>query len=166
MCSTRKLNSGRTLLLTTELIIRGSCDIKKPLGDEATMAAYLAAGDLVKLAKRLQTDLKSLYSLYEYGRLHGTVQLRYRGLDERLPVPWVYHDEPHLGDLAKKAAALGVQLEVVLGVAPDLADPWARAERLWVKSDGRAWQYWLVTDHGAGVDRTYVQRARLVVVVH
>ena len=64
MCSTRKLNSGRTLLLTTELIIRGSCDIKKPLGDEATMAAYLAAGDLVKLAKRLQTDLKSLYSLY------------------------------------------------------------------------------------------------------
>ncbi len=52
------------MLLTTEMIIRGSCDIKKPLGDEATMAAYLAAGDLVKLAKRLQTDLKSLYSLY------------------------------------------------------------------------------------------------------
>ncbi len=163
---TRKLSNGRMLTLTTELIIRGSCGIKKPLGDEATMAAYVAAGDLSKLVKRLQTDVRSLYSLYEYGRLHGVVQLSYRGAEERLPVPWAYYDGTRLGDLARQALELGVQLEVVVVGALDLDDPWERAVRVWVKPGDHAWQYSLVTPYGDEVEKTQVQRARLGVVVH
>jgi hypothetical protein len=49
---------------------------------------------------------------YEYGRLHGAVRLRWRFLDERIPVPWVGRDEPTLHELQKSALAMKVPLEV------------------------------------------------------
>src|SRR5215469_1407943 len=51
-------------------------------------------------------------AFYEYGRLHGAVRLRWRFLDERIPVPWVGRDEPTLHELQKSARAMKVPLEV------------------------------------------------------
>ncbi|HCF62354.1 MAG TPA: hypothetical protein DFS52_30725, partial [Myxococcales bacterium] len=108
---TTKLNRrGRTLKITTALLVQGSCGIGKPFGDEKKLAEFLAKGELTKLRRRLEADVKSLYALYEYGRLHGVVRLRWGFLDERIPAPWVHHDEPVLYDIKRSALAMNVPL--------------------------------------------------------
>lgn len=52
---------------------------------------------------RLEADAKSLFALYEYGRLHVAVRLRWGFLDEMLAAPWVHRDEPTLYKLKKQA---------------------------------------------------------------
>lgn len=158
----RRLNRrGRSLKITTALLVQGSCGIGAPFGDEAKLAEYLAAGERTKLRRRLEADVKSLYALYEYGRLHGVVRLRWGFLDERLPAPWVQDDEPRLGDLKRLAQAKGVPLEVVVGSAPGWAEPWARGRLAWVMGDASWWLGRLVDEEGVRIDELEVQRARL-----
>jgi hypothetical protein len=45
------------------------------------------------LHRRLEADAKALLALYQYGRLHGAVRLRWGFLDEMIPAPWVHRDE-------------------------------------------------------------------------
>ena len=70
----------------------------------------------------------TLFALYQYGRLHGAVRLRWGFLDDRIPAPWVHRDEPMLHDLKNRAHALGVPLEIVAGTAPGWADPFDEAD--------------------------------------
>ena len=164
---TRQLNRrGRTLKITTTLLVQGSCGIGRPFGEDDTLAAYLATGATAKLLRRLEADAKSLHALYEYGRLHGAVRLRWGFLDERLPVPWVDRDEPTLHDLEQSALAMNVPLEVVVGSAPGWSEPWSRARPAQVARDADGWRHWLVGDDGAVIDEATVQRARLSVQVH
>ena len=94
---TRSLNrSGRTLKITTSLLVQGSCGISRPFGDPKKLREYLAGGEVAKLRRRLEADAKSLYAIYQYGRLHGSVRLRWGFLDEHLTVPWVHRDEMNL----------------------------------------------------------------------
>lgn len=109
--------------------------------------------------------MKSLYALYEYGRLHGAVRLRWGFLDERIPAPWVHRDEPTLHDLKQSALAMEVPLEVVVGSAPGWADPWSRVRLAHVEQDANGWRTWLVDDDGLPIDEAEVQRARLAVEV-
>ena len=111
---------GRTLKITTALLVQGSCGISRPFGDKKKLAEYLAKGELTKLRRRLEADVKSLYALHEYGRLHGTLRLRWGFLDERIPAPWVDYDEPGLHCLMKSALANNIPLEVVVGSAPEI----------------------------------------------
>ncbi|HXJ34907.1 MAG TPA: hypothetical protein VMS22_12820 [Candidatus Eisenbacteria bacterium] len=139
---TKQLNRrGRTLKATTTLLVQGSCGIRKPFGEEGTLAAYLATGATGKLLRRLEADAKSLHALYEYGRLHGAVRLRWGFLDERLSVPWVDRDEPTLHDLEKSALAMNVPLEVVVGSAPGWSEPWSRVRLARVVRDRDGWQH-------------------------
>lgn len=164
---TKKLNQrGRSLRITTELLVEGSCGISKPFGDDKKLAAYLAAGQHTKVRRRLEADVKSLHALYEYGRLHGAVRLRWGFLDERIPVPWVHHDEPRLGHLKKSALDMRVPLEVVVGHAPGWEDPWSRRQLVHVEEDGSGWRSWLVDDSGCVVDDDDVQLARIGTTVH
>ena len=158
--------SGRVLKISAELIIKGSCGISQPLGDQDKMAAYLAAGDIAKLERRLQTNAKSLYALYNYGLLHKAVRLRHGSVDERMAVPWVSWDAFGLADLMRKALELDVPLEVVVGAAPEWDRPWARAQRVWVERDQSGHRRWLVDAGGFLVEEAEVQLARLGVVVH
>jgi hypothetical protein len=87
---------------------------------------YLRRGEQTKLRRRLEADAKSLYALYQYGRLHGAVRLRWGFLDEMLPAPWVHRDEQTLHHLLKEAYTRGVPLDVVVGSAPGWTDPWSR----------------------------------------
>jgi hypothetical protein len=164
---TMKLNQrGRTLKITTALLVQGSCGIGKPFGDEEKLAQYLAKGEVTKLRQRLEADVKSLYALYEYGRLHGAVRLRWGFLDERIPVPWVHRDERRLYDLERSAFAMNVPLEVVVGSAPGWGEPWSRVRLAHVEQDDSGWRTWLTGEDGRPIDEAEVQRARLPVALH
>ena len=152
---------GRTLKITTGLLVQGSCGIGRPFGDETTMREYLAAGELTKLRRRLEADARSLYAIYQYGRLHGTVRLRWGFLDERLPAPWVHRDEVTLHNLKDEAHRRGVPLEIVVGSAPGWADPWSRLRRAHVMTEPDGWRSWLVDDTGSVIPEDEIQLARL-----
>ena len=157
--------SGRTLKITPSLLVQGSCGISRPFGEARKLAEYLAKGDDAKLRRRLEANVKSIYALYEYGRLHGAVRLRWGVLDEVIPAPWVDGDEPSLFDLMESAHAMKVPIEVVVGSAPGWADPWSRVRRAFVEKESGSWQARLVDENGYGIDEREVQRARLPAVV-
>lgn len=152
---------GRTLKITTELLVRGSCGIGTPFGAPKTLSGYLVRGEFTKLRRRLESDAKSLYALYEYGRLHGAVRLRWGFLDEYLPAPWVHRDEPTLRDLKRAALDRGAALEMIVGTAPGWSDPWARAQRVHLERDPSGWGALLIDELGDIINDADVQRARL-----
>ena len=159
---TKMLNKrGRTLRITTGLLVQGSCGISRPLGDEKVLHRYLRDGKYTKLRRRLEADAKSLFALYQYGCLHGAVRLRWGFLDEKIPAPWVHRDEPTLYNLMKRAHELRVPLEVVMGSAPGWTDPWSRAQRAYVEKEERGWRSWLVDEQGYVIERDEIQMARL-----
>jgi len=164
---TRQLNKrGRVLKITPELLIQGSCGISRPLSDPGKLQAYLRDGETTRLRRRLEADAKALYAFYQYGRLHGAVRLRWGFLDERLPAPWVHHDEPTLYTLMRQALELGLPVEVVAGSAPTWADPWSRVRQCTVLKEPGGWRTYLVGDDGTFIDDADVQLARIVAVVH
>jgi hypothetical protein len=164
---TRKLNRrGRTLKITLEMLVQGSCGISRPLGETRKLREYLDRRQHTQLRRRLEADAKSLFALYEYGRLHGAVRLRWGFLDERLPAPWVDRDEPTFYDLKRQALELGAPLEVVAGGAPGWSEPWSRAFRCSVQIDPGGYRRWLVDEQGFVVEDAQVQLARLVATVH
>ncbi|MFT5359123.1 MAG: hypothetical protein ACI9KE_006366, partial [Polyangiales bacterium] len=120
-------------------------------------------GQLTKLRRRLEADVKSLHAFYQYGRLHGSVCLRWGFLNERLPAPWAHDDEVRLYELKERASELGVLLEVVVGSAPGWADPWSRVQLAHVEAGKDGWRSRLVDEHGQVINEDEIQRARLQV---
>ena len=158
---TRRLNKrGKTLKITTKLLVQGSCGISRPFGDKKLMRRYLRDGEHTRLRRRLEADAKSLLALYQYGRLHGWVRLRWGFLDEMIPAPWVHRDEDVLYNLMTRAHEHSAPLEVVVGNAPGWSDPWARAEQAYVEKDEDGWRLWLVGEDGYAIDEAEVQLAR------
>jgi len=159
---TKKLNrAGRTLKITTALLVQGSCGITRPFGEESKLAQYLATGALSKLRARIESDAKSLYALYEYGRLHGCLRLRWGFLDEFIDAPWVHRDEPSLYELMQTALASNIPLEIVVGSAPGWSDPWSRSQLARVVRGESQWRCTLVDEAGYVIDESEVQRARI-----
>jgi hypothetical protein len=159
---TRQLNrQGRTLRITTTLLVQGSCGITRPFGEADVMRRYLHDGSHAKLRRRLEADVQSLYALYQYGRLHGAVRLLWGFLNEMIPAPWVHRDETKLHDLMRQACALGMALEVVAGSAPGWETPWSRVRRAYVEKDESGWPSWLVDERGRVIQREEVQLARV-----
>ena len=152
---------GRTLAITTKLLVQGSCGISRPFADEAVLTRYLRAGEETKLRRRLEADAKSLFAFYQYGRLHGAVRLRWGFDEEMLPAPWVHRDEPVLYHLIRSAAKTGTPLEVVAGSAPGWEDPWSRAQRVFVGEREPGYRAWLDDEQGFAIDSFDVQLARL-----
>lgn len=158
---TYKLNRRRTLKITPELVIAGTCGIANAFGEPGALARYAAQEAWTKLARRLEADAKALFALYEYGRLHGRVRLCFGAIDERLAAPWVEFPESQLIPLLRAAAALDAPLDVVLGTAPSWDEPWARARRVWAGKDERV-GWWLRDEDYTMVDLQDVQAARLI----
>jgi hypothetical protein len=157
---------GRTLKITPELILQGSCGISKPFGDTGQLDEYLANGSDGKLRRRLASTVKALHALYQYGRTHGAVRLRWGFLDELFAVPWVHRDEPTLHSLEATALEANVPLEVVVGSAPGWEQPWARARLAYVHAEPDGYRRYLVGDDGYPIETRDVQLARLAIPVH
>ncbi len=132
------------------------------MAEAERLAGYLRGGQTERLTRRLEADTKSLLALYEYGRLHRGVRLRWGFLDEMIPAPWVHTDEESLHDLKHRAHETGSQLEVVVGSAPGWANPWARGQRARVEPTRDGYGWILVDEVGMEMDDWEVQRARLV----
>lgn len=153
--------SGHSLELTPTMLVQHSCGIAKPFGEKAKLADHLAKGEIAKLRRRLESDLKSLYALYEYGRLHRRVRVHWGPIETFIRAPWVYDVEPSLFDLKLSALATGRPLEVVIGRAPSWDEPWARARLVGVAREVNGWREWLVDERGRVIEDADVQRARL-----
>jgi len=164
--SVRLNSSGRTMKITTAMLIQGSCGISRPLGDDKKLRAYLANGQLAKLEARLQADAKSLHALHEYGKVQGCVRLRWGFLDQMFPAPWHHADEPTLYHLKREAQALSMGIIAVVGAAPGWEDPWSRARRLEVVRGESQYDLVLFDKLGSYVDDRDVQLARLEAVIN
>jgi hypothetical protein len=164
--SVRLNSSGRTLKITTSMLIQSSCGISRPLGDEKKLRAYLASGQTSKLVARLEADAKSLFALHEYGKVHGGVRLRWGFLDQVFPAPWHHRDEPSLYHLINEAFDLNMGLIAVVGHAPAWNDPWSRARRLEVVRGESEYDRMLFDELGRCIDNRDVQLARLETVIN
>lgn len=151
---------GRTLKITTAMLVTGSCGISQPFGDETKTAGYLAKGDHAKLRKRMEANAKSLFSYYTYSRLHGSVRLRWGFLDCVFAAPWVQRDEHSLYTLMQAAEESNLPLEVVVGTAPGWQEPWARAQIVRVIKQEGGYHRSLIDDAGNVLDEASVQLAR------
>jgi hypothetical protein len=152
---------GRTLRITTRLLVQGSCGISRPFGEGDALWRYVHGGHESKLRRRLEADAKSLFALYQYGRLHGSVRVRWGFLDEMIPAPWVHRDEHTVYDLLRQAHRAGAALEVVLGTAPGWADPWRRVQRAHVVEGDQGWRLCLVDQSGYAIAVADLQLARI-----
>lgn len=148
------------------MLIQGPCKSSRPLGDEATLRRCLASGQLAQLQRRLEADAKAIFALYQYGKLHEGVLLRWGYLDELLPAPWHHHDEPTLHSLMREAHELGMGLTAVVGAAPGWDDPWSGACRIDVVPGMREYQLLLCDEDGVLIDDRDIQLARLEAAVH
>ena len=157
---------GRTLRITTAMLVSGTCGVGRGFGDEKRLGRYLRDGQTAKLHRRLEADAKALAAFYQYGRLHGAVRLRWGFLDEMIRAPWLHREETGLYGLKKQAHELEVPLEVVAGSMPGWKDPWARARLCWAVPDDSGWGTLLVDERGVLVPDPDVQLARLVLTVH
>lgn len=152
---------GDKLKITMALVIQGTCGISNPCGDPKKMAAYLAAGDRGKLQRRLEADVKALAALYEYGRSHNYLRLRWGFINETIEAPWRDFDEVTLHALVTSAGELGFGLECVVGSAPGWADPWARARLFAVEKEQGGYGWSVIDADGFEVDRVDIQLARV-----
>ncbi len=128
---TRQLNrSGRKLTITTELLISGTVGISRALGDRKKTAAYLAEGEIGKLTRRLESDAKHLFAYWNYGVLHGHVNLRWGFVREGLSVYfWALPGDKSVREVLAQADKEGRQVDIVLGMsAPGWESPWSRAQ--------------------------------------
>jgi len=154
---------GRALRLTPTLLIQGSCGIDRPLSEPDELEDLLRSGRDEALFRRLEADVRSLHALYEYGRLHGHVRVRWGFLDQWIPAPWCHHDEPTLITMMSQARETGLDLEVVAEKAPTLEDPWREARTVSVVPVRGGWDLLLVDRKGFMVDTWDVQAARLAI---
>lgn len=154
------LPSGRVLRITMDMLIRGSCGIARPLTSTKQLRALVRDNQLARLRQKLEHDARSLFALHQYGRVHGFVRLRWRSVDERLPVAWLHRDEPNLRGLLHEAHKTDADLDVVIGAAPDMADPWAGAIRCFVDEGDRPYDVLLVDVDGWVLDPDDVQWVR------
>ncbi len=126
--------SGRKLAINTELLITSSTGISKPLGDSIKMHDYWRNAKQTALAKRLESDAKSLFAFYSYGSLHNSIRLRWGFLSEGYLAEWGVPGEPSLYDFLKQKMIAGEPIEFVRGTAPGWSEPWSRGKTGVVKA--------------------------------
>lgn len=156
---------GKKLKITLDLLVKGTCGISRPFADPVVMQKYLESQSHSKLQKRLESDAKSLFAFYQYGRLHGSIRLRWGFLDENLLAPWVHRMyEKTLYNMMQEAHQSSGLLKVVTGSAPGWKDPWARSQIVSVEREEppRSYSLQLIDENGYYVDEADIQLAEIV----
>lgn len=149
---TRQLNQrGRRLRLTNEMLISATLGRSRPLGEEGKYRAYLEKGHLGRLRRRLEADVKALWSYYRFGVLNRAVRLRWGFVDEWLPAEWALPGDLDLQALSREAFESGKRLQVVVGSPPGWPDPWERSVYVEVVRQG-SYDYALRPSPGVSVE--------------
>lgn len=151
----------RSVAVTPELALRGSCGLRKSLASASTLKRSAARRDPASLRAHLIEDAKLLFALYAYGRLHHHVHLAAGRELESVPAPWVHCDEPSLWSLMRKAVQMQQPLEVVVGQFPDWDTPDARAELAWPIRRPGEFAMRLHDSHDDEIPEYQVQTAKL-----
>ena len=155
---------GRKLVITTEMLITSSTGISKPLGDSIKMLDYWHNGKQSALAKRLESDAKSLFAFYSYGSLHNSIRLRWGFLSEGYLAEWGVPGEPSLYDFLKQKINTGEPIEFVRGTAPGWSDPWSRGKTAVVKAINHRDVELQINDEYVAIPREEVQAVRSIAV--
>jgi hypothetical protein len=134
--SVRLNRAGKTLRVTPEIVIASTTRIGHPLADPVKVAQYVAQGDLGKLVRRAESDLKALYAYYRYGVLHRHVRLDWGFVHEAIGVDWALADDESLVTVLRRALLEGLAVDLVTGSSPGWNDPWSRAGRWRVQAVG------------------------------
>lgn len=119
--------------LTPDLLIRSSCQIPRPFRLARDAKARPPAKPGRRLASALEHDAFSVLALYHFVLLHGAMRLLWRQWETWLPVTWIHWLDPGINGMQEQAAAAGLPLEAVVGRVLDWSDPWAGAQRVWVR---------------------------------
>lgn len=114
----------RVLRITNEMLMAGTLERRRPLGDDASYRRYLAEGPPGRTRRRLEADAKNLWAYYRFGVVNGSVTLRWGGFDEPIPAYWSRPGYPSIDNLAQEVMPTGGLLEVVVGAPPSWEDPW------------------------------------------
>ncbi|MCB9831611.1 MAG: hypothetical protein H6807_03980 [Planctomycetes bacterium] len=119
------------LALDLDLLLRGSCGLRRKLDDREGLERLRAAGKESELLDRLEDDLRALFALHSYARLHGAVRVTKGRRDEMWDVAWSHwRDRRLLEELRLEARAQDRVIEAVLRPLGNLRDPWAEAVEL------------------------------------
>jgi hypothetical protein len=143
------------------LVIANTCGIHRPLATETQLRRHLGRAGNATLVQRLEADARSLLAIYEYGRLHGAIRLRWGSLETWISVPWSHRDEPRLPHIKDRALEIGLPLDVVLGKVADWNDPWSRFSRVYVRRGASEWTRELIDESGREIDEGEIQLARI-----
>ena len=95
--------------------------------DVAVWKRLLAGRSASRLASRLEAEAQALFALYQFGALHGGVRVRRRTDERLLPVSWSLHGDPDFEAFVRASIRRWVPVDIVIGPATGLADPWAGA---------------------------------------
>ncbi len=156
--------TGFVVKLTMAKMVKDTCGIGDAFGDPKRMRAQVAKGALDSLRLRLVKDLKSLFFLYQYGRLHGYVRTQWRQYRETLRAYWVEYEELSLSADLKRAYDARHCVEVVLDEAPDWDEPWATARvlRVGAVDQNCGLEYCVADDDGFRIDMERLQALRVL----
>jgi hypothetical protein len=130
-------------------------------GDTSVWESLLAARSTTRLAARLEQDAQALFALYEYGALHGGVRVRSRAGDSLLPVGWSMRGDAHVGDMVDAATRQWLPVQVVVGRAAELADPWPLARTVTIVERDRRALYIREDDEVRPLDPADIRAIRL-----
>lgn len=122
--SARFSEHGKVHPITLDLVIRGSCLLKKATSPHAKLDELAHKNQLPELERRLVSDAKALHALYEFGRLHGHVRVTYRNHEIWIPAPWSDREDRRAFRIFEEANEREICVEAVIGTAIDWDDPW------------------------------------------
>ena len=100
--------------------------------DAAAWRRLLAGRSASRLANRLEAEAQALFALYQFGALHGGVRVRRRPGERLLPVSWSLRGDPDFEAFVKASIRRWIPVNIVMGPATGLTDPWSCASTVTV----------------------------------
>lgn len=117
----------RAVAVDLPAIVRATAGAGGVPADLAVWKRLLAGRSASRLASRLEVEAQALFALYQFGALHGGVRVRRRPDERLLPVSWSLRGDPDFEAFVRASIRRWVPVDIVVGPATSLADPWAAA---------------------------------------
>jgi len=117
----------RAVAVDLPAIVRATAGAAGVPADVAVWKRLLAGRSASRLASRLEAEAQALFALYQFGALHGGVRVRRRPDERLLPVSWSLRGDPDFEAFVRASIRRRVPVDIVVGPATSLADPWAAA---------------------------------------